>query len=170
MVAARLVAVGFVTLLLQVVVVSKIELFDAKGNIVLLFAIAAALESDAERGALVGFTAGLTFDLLLDTPAGLSALSMALVGWTVGSLKDVILRSSSLITLGLVGLASAGGTLLYAGLAVVFGVTVDPGTLPAIVVVISAVNVLLSKPMRWAVRHAFGPDPRAAGRDRSIFR
>lgn len=170
MVAARLVAVGFVTLLLQVVVVSKIELVGAKGNVVLLFAIAAALESDAERGALAGFFAGLTFDLLLDTPAGLSALSMALVGWTVGSLKDVILRSSPIITLGLVGLASAGGTLLYVGLAVVFGVTVDPGTLPAIVVVISAVNVLLSKPMRWAVRHAYGPDPRAAGRDRSIFR
>lgn len=170
MAGARTALVGFVTVLLQVVVFSHLELWGARPNIVLLFAIAAALESDAERGAIAGFGAGLVFDLLLDMPVGLSALSMALTGWTVGGVKDSIIRTSNLVSALLVALASAGGTLLYAGLAVVFGVTVDWSEVPAIVGVIAVVNVVLSRPMRWALRWGFGPEGRAPSRDRSVFR
>jgi rod shape-determining protein MreD len=169
-VAARLALVTFVTLLIQVVVVSPLSIAGGRGNIVLLLAIAAGLEADAERGAILGFAAGLSFDLLLDTPAGLSALTLALVGWCVGVLKDSVLRSSPVTSLLLVGAASIGGTLLYAALAVVFGVTVDPQDLPAIVVVIAVVNVLAATPMRWAVRWAYGPDSRVRDRGRSVFR
>jgi rod shape-determining protein MreD len=138
--------------------------------VVLLFAIAAALETDAERGALAGFASGLAFDLLLDTPTGLSALTGALVGWGVGSAKETVLRDATVIWIGLVALASALGTLLYAGLAVVLGVTVDAAALPAIVGVIAAVNVASSKPMRWALRWAYGPESRARDRGPSVFR
>lgn len=170
MVAARLALVTFVTLLLQVVVVSPLSIAGGRGNIVLLLAIAAGLEADAERGAILGFAAGLSFDLLLDTPAGLSALTFALVGWCVGVMKDSVLRSSPVTSLLLVAGASVGGTLLYAALAVVFGVTVDPRDLPAIVVVIAVVNVVAATPMRWAVRWAYGPDNRVRDRGRSVFR
>ncbi len=170
MVPARLALVVLVTLVVQVVAVSQLSVAGARGNLVLLVAIAAALESDAERGAIVGFASGLAFDMLLDTPMGLSALTGALVGWVVGTAKDSVLRDAGVIQLALVAVASAAGTLLYAGLAVVFGVTVDPGDLPAIVAVIAVVNVLFSKPLRWAVRWAFGSDTRARDRGPSIFR
>ena len=65
----------FTAVLLQVTVVAKLPIADVRGDIVLLVAIAAGLESDGEHGAIVGFFAGLTFDLLLDTPVGLSALT-----------------------------------------------------------------------------------------------
>ena len=161
MVAARLAVVALVTLVVQVVVISPLELWGGRGNVVLLFAIAAALETDAERGALAGFASGLAFDLLLDTPTGLSALTGALVGWAVGSAKETVLRDATVIWIGLVAVASALGTLLYAGLAVVLGVTVDATALPAIVGVIAVVNVAFSKPMRWALRWAYGPEGRA---------
>ncbi|HEX7132276.1 MAG TPA: rod shape-determining protein MreD [Iamia sp.] len=170
MIAARLALVTLVTLVVQVVVVSPISVAGGRGNVVLLLAIAAALETDAERGAIAGFAAGLAFDMLLDTPMGLSSLTGALVGWAVGMAKDSVLRDAAVIQLGLVAVASALGTLLYAGLAVVFGVTVDPGGLPAIVAVIAVVNVVFSKPMRWALRWAFGPESRARDRGPSVFR
>jgi rod shape-determining protein MreD len=169
-VAARLAVVALVTLVVQVVVVSPLEIGGGRGNVVLLFAIAAALETDAERGALAGFASGLAFDLLLDTPTGLSALTGALVGWAVGSAKESVLRDATVIWIGLVAVASALGTLLYAGLAVVLGVTVDATALPAIVGVIAVVNVAFSKPMRWALRWAYGPEGRARDRGPSVFR
>ncbi|QYG92518.1 rod shape-determining protein MreD [Iamia sp. SCSIO 61187] len=170
MVAARLAVVALVTLVVQVVVISPLEIGGGRGNVVLLFAIAAALETDAERGALAGFASGLAFDLLLDTPTGLSALTGALVGWVVGSAKESVLRDATVIWIGLVAVASALGTLLYAGLAVVLGVTVDATALPAIVGVIAVVNVAFSKPMRWALRWAYGPEGRARDRGPSVFR
>lgn len=170
MVPARLTLVVLVTLLIQVSFISPLSLGPGVGNIVLLFAIAAGLETDPARGAIAGFAAGLAFDLLLDTPAGLSALTLSLVGYGVGMAKDYVLRSSWIITTALVVVASAAGTLLYAAVAVVFGVTVPAGDLPAIVGVIAVFNALLSKPMRWAVRWAYGPDSDARSRDRFVFR
>ena len=170
MVAARVAVVVLLTLVLQVVVVSQLPIVGARGNVVLLLAIAAALETDAERGAIAGFASGLALDMLLDTPMGLSALTGALVGWAVGTAKDSVLRDAPAIQLALVGVASALGTLLYAGVAVLFGVTVEPGTLPAIVAVIAVVNVVFSKPMRWALRWAYGPQNRARDRGPSVFR
>lgn len=169
-VAARVALVGLVVLVLQVCLISPINIVGARGDIVLLFAIAAALETDAQRGAIAGFSLGLAFDLLLDTPVGLSALSLALVGYSVGSAKDLVLRSSRIITLALVAVASVGGTVLYAAMAVVLGVTVDWGDLPAIVAVIAVVNALLSTPMRWALRWAYGPDDATRRRDQMVFR
>jgi rod shape-determining protein MreD len=169
-VAARLALVTLVALVVQVVVISPLSIAGGRGNVVLLVAIAAALETDAERGAVAGFAAGLAFDMLLDTPMGLSALTGALTGYLVGTAKDSVLRDAPVIQLGLVALASALGTLLYAGAAVVFGVTVDPMGLPAIVAVIAVVNVVFSKPMRWALRWAYGPEGRARDRGPSVFR
>lgn len=170
MIPGRVALVGFVTLLLQVTLISPIDVGGARPDVVLLFAIVAGMETDSERGAVAGFALGLAFDLLLDTPAGLTALTLTLVGWGVGAAKDAVLRSSWVITLALVAVASMAGTLLYAGLAVVFGVTVVAGDLPAIVGVVAVVNALLSRPMRWAVHWAYGPERRSASRDRSVFR
>ncbi len=170
MIAGRAALVGFVTLILQVTMISPINLGGARPDIVLLFAIVVGMETDPERGAVAGFAIGLAFDLLLDTPAGLTALTLTLVGWGVGAAKDAVLRSSWVISTALVAVASMAGTLLYAGLAVVFGVTVEAGELPAIVGVVAVVNALLSRPMRWAVRWAHGPERRSASRDRSVFR
>lgn len=170
MVAARVALVGLVTLMVQVSVVSPLAIFGARGNIILLFAIAAGLESDADRGAIAGFALGLALDFLLTTPTGLSALVGALVGWGVGAAKDSVLRDSPVIWVGLVAVASTVGTLLYAALAVVLGVTVDWARVPTIVGVIAAVNVAFSTPMRWALRWAFGAESRARDRGPSVFR
>ena len=98
----------FTAVLLQVTWVAKLPIADVRGDIVLLVAIAAGLESDGEHGAIVGFFAGLTFDLLLDTPVGLSALSYALVGFVVGTLQSKVLRATWWIPVVATMLARSG--------------------------------------------------------------
>jgi rod shape-determining protein MreD len=145
----------FTAVLLQVTVVANLPIADVRGDIVLLVAIAAGLESDAEHGAIVGFFAGLTFDLLLDTPVGLSALTYCLVGFLVGTFHSAVLRATWWIPVLVTMVASAIGVLIFALLDQVLGqATVDPTRLPAIVTVVAVLNGLLSRPARWAVRHA----------------
>ena len=120
---------------------AKLPIADVRADIVLLVAIAAGLESDGEHGAIVGFFAGLTFDLLLDTPVGLSALSYCLVGFVVGTLQSKVLRATWWIPVVATMLASALGVLIFALLDQVLGqATVDPARLPAIVGVVAVVN------------------------------
>ena len=155
----------FTAVLLQVTVVAKLPIADVRGDIVLLVAIAAGLESDGEHGAIVGFFAGLTFDLLLDTPVGLSALTYALVGFVVGTLQSKVLRSTWWIPVLATMLASALGVLIFALLDQVLGqATVDPARLPAIVGVVAVLNGLLSRPARWAMRHALSDSSHATDR------
>ena len=56
----------------------------AIGDLVLVVVVAAGITGGADRGATYGFVAGLLFDLLVDTPFGLTALTYALVGYGVG--------------------------------------------------------------------------------------
>jgi rod shape-determining protein MreD len=155
-IVARVALVIFMAIIVQVSFVAPISLFGARGDVVLLVAIAAGMEGGPERGAVTGFAAGLTFDLLLSSPAGLSALTYCLVGYAVGNVSRSVLRTSWWIPPMITAVASAGGVLLYAALDVVFGqVTVDPARLPAIVVMVTVVNVALNRPVRWALRHAF---------------
>ena len=133
----------------------QLPIADVRGDIVLLVAIAAGLESDAERGAIVGFVAGLAFDLLLDTPVGLSALTYALVGYVRRHVPGRgAARSSWWIPCWSRRVGQrASGVLLFALLDLVVGqATVDPARLPAIVGVVAVVNALLLAPA--ALGHA----------------
>ena len=71
----RLGLVIVVVLLLQLSLISEMHLFTATGDILLLLAISAGIAAGPEWGALTGFIAGIAFDLVLQTPFGLSALS-----------------------------------------------------------------------------------------------
>ena len=62
----------------------------AHPDLLWLLPITAALLDGPETGAIVGFWAGLAFDLVLPTPFGLSALVGCLLGFAVGSLTAAV--------------------------------------------------------------------------------
>jgi rod shape-determining protein MreD len=158
--------VVFTAVLLQVSVVARLPVaHDLRGDVVLLVAIVAGLESDGEHGAIVGFFAGFTLDLLLDTPVGLSALTYCLVGYVVGTAHSAVLRATWWIPVLVTVVASAVGVLIFAVLDEVLGqATVEPARLPAIVAVVAALNGLLSRPARWVLRHALSDSGHATER------
>ena len=82
--AVRAFRAGLVLLtavVLQAAVVSRLDVFGAHADLLVLVPIAVALVDGPERGAMAGFVAGLAVDLLSTTPFGLTALAYSVVGF-----------------------------------------------------------------------------------------
>jgi rod shape-determining protein MreD len=77
-------------LVLQVSLLGRLPVFGVTAELMLLVAIAAGLTGGPERGAIVGFAAGLLYDVTLHTPLGLSALVFALMGYAVGGRQHAV--------------------------------------------------------------------------------
>ncbi len=151
----KVVAVVLGTLILQLSLFARFSYEGARPDLMLLLAVIAGLVAGPERGAMVGFAAGLAFDIVLSTPLGLSALVYTLVGYGVGLVGATVVRSSWWISPAVAAVGSAAGVLLYALVGEVLGqATLSGPSLTAIVVVVSAVNAVLAAPavrvLRWA--------------------
>lgn len=129
---------------------------EVRPEVLLLIAVAAGIVGGPERGAVVGFLAGIVADLFLHTPLGLSALAFSLVGFAVGTSQSIVIRSAWWIPPATALVASAAGILLYGLLGALIG---RPEFLePRVLVVaagVGAANALLSPAvipvMAWAL-------------------
>ena len=156
---ARLTLVIVVALLLQLALISDMHVMTATGDILLLLTISAGIAAGPERGALTGFTAGLAFDLVLQTPFGLSALSYCIVGYVVGRVQTGILRATWWVPMVTAAIASAAGVVLFAVLEAILGDThVFDRRLLAVVAVVSVLNALLAPPVIRVLRWVFAED------------
>ncbi len=153
--SAKLAGVVLVALVLQVCLFARFSYDGARPDLLLLVAVIGGLVAGPERGAIVGFAAGLAFDVVLSTPFGMSALVYTLVGYTVGVVGATVVRASWWIAPAVAAVASAGGVFLYALVGAVLGEATFAGPpLTAIVVVVSAVNAVLAPLMVRVVRWA----------------
>jgi rod shape-determining protein MreD len=125
--AARLALLVVVIVIVQVAVFPHMRLFGVVPDLGLLVALAVGYHEGPEAGAIVGFAAGFGFDLFLETPLGLDALSYAIVGYTIGVFESGLFRSPRWLpsVLGLLG-GLAGG-LLFIGIGVLVGVDAVKG-------------------------------------------
>jgi rod shape-determining protein MreD len=116
------VALIVTAILAQVTIVNRIPLPAARPDLALLVVVSCALVEGPLRGAIVGFAAGLTADLVppADHTIGRLALAFAVVGYVAGMLEDGEERSVA-GTIVIVGLATAGAVLTYAGVGAIVG-------------------------------------------------
>ncbi len=154
----RAVLVVVAALVLQISVVADLRVAGAVGDLMLVVVVAAGMTGGADRGATYGFAAGVAYDLVLDTPFGLSALTYAVVGYAVGLAASVLVRTSGWWPVALAALAGAVQAVLYTSLGNLIGVAYPFGDVPAIAVVMAAAAALLVVPaMRvlwWVHGHA----------------
>jgi len=148
----------FAVLVVQVGVVSDLEAFGAFGDLVLLIAIAAGSVGGPDRGALYGFSAGLAYDLLLDTPFGLSALVYALVGYAVGMAAAWVLQPRWWFHLLTAFVGSVVAVLLAVAVTRVLGSEYPADEIARIAGVVAAWNVALILPARRLLQWAIGDD------------
>jgi rod shape-determining protein MreD len=106
-------AVIITALLLQSTIFSQIKLGGAKPELMYVVTVALALLEGPATGALTGFAAGMAQDFLLHQPKGLTALTLTLLGYVVGMLRQYILSPSPLMPVILVAASTAGGVLFY---------------------------------------------------------
>jgi rod shape-determining protein MreD len=157
-VPARAVLVVVAALVLQISVVADLRVAGGVGDLMLVVVVAAGLTGGADRGASYGFAAGLAYDLVLDTPFGLTALSYALVGYAVGLAGAALQRTSGWWPVALAALAAAAQAVLYTCLGNLVGVAYPFGDVPGITLVTAAWAALAILPaMRvlwWAHGHS----------------
>lgn len=158
--ALRIAIVLFSAAVLQRGLFSQLRIADAVVDILLLLAIAAGMTLGAERGAIYGFFAGLTLDLLLSTPLGLTALVYCLVGYGTGRLEGTVRRANRVWPLVLVAAASVAAIALYAVVAEVLGQSnAISSQLPATAVVVAVGNVVLYPLARRVVTWSWPVEP-----------
>lgn len=112
-----LLGIGFV---LQVGVSPNIVIGGVSPNFLLLAVIAAAITNGANSGAVIGFTAGLIFDMVGIGPVGLWALVFAVVGYLTGLIDRHLYAEGGLLPITVIALASFIAELSYLLIAKIF--------------------------------------------------
>jgi rod shape-determining protein MreD len=108
--------------IVQVTVFPHLRILGVVPDLGLVLAVAVAYRYGPEAGALVGFAAGLGYDLFLETPLGMSALAYALTAYAVGVLQTGMMRSPWWIPPLLGGAAGFAGGLAFIGIGGLVGV------------------------------------------------
>jgi rod shape-determining protein MreD len=158
--AGRITLVLFSAAVLQRGLFSQLRVAGVSVDVFLLVAIAAGMMLGPERGAILGFFAGLTLDLLVQTPLGLSALVYCLVGYGMGRLQGTVRRANRLWPLVLVGVSSAAAIALYAVVAEVLGQSnAISAHLPVTMLVVAIGNAILYPLARRVVRWSWPVEP-----------
>jgi len=117
-------AVVITALVLQSTLFSQITLAGVKPELVYLVTIVLALLEGPSAGAVAGFAGGMTQDFLLNQPKGITALTLTLVGYAVGMLRQYIVTPSPLLPVVVVAGATMIGILFYGIVAFLLGVDV----------------------------------------------
>jgi rod shape-determining protein MreD len=155
---SRLALVVLGAAIFQVSVLDDIVLHHAHPDVMLLVAIGTGLAAGAQDGAVAAFTVGLVADLFVQTPYGVSSLTYVLVAFAVGlatagpgDRPGLGMRFATAV------LASAAGTMLFAGIGYILGEPLILRTnLVAVVGVVTAGNAILAIPVLGAVYWAVG--------------
>lgn len=106
-------AVILTALLLQSTLFAHIELAGAKPQLVYLVTISLAFLEGPSSGAIAGFCGGMVQDFLLNQPKGITALTLTLVGYAVGLVRQYVVSQSPLVPIAVVGAATVGATLFW---------------------------------------------------------
>jgi rod shape-determining protein MreD len=150
------VLVIFGVLILQSSLLEGLRSAGIPTDALVLVAVVAGALGGPERGALVGFGAGLVADLFLQTPFGLSALAYCLAGFAVGVLQGNVIRAAWWIMPATAFIGSAVGMALYAVIGAMVGQShlVQPrlGFIALSVGLVNApLSLLVARAMTWAM-------------------
>jgi rod shape-determining protein MreD len=152
----RVALVIFVVLMVQQTMMVALRIGGVHPDLLWLLPITAALADGPETGGIVGFWAGLAFDLVLPTPFGLSALVGCLLGYAVGALTAAVDPRTTWLKPVAALTGSVAADMLFAVLGAILGqpqmVQIDFVALFLMISVSSVVFVLpVSRLMRWAL-------------------
>ncbi|MCA1727790.1 MAG: rod shape-determining protein MreD [Actinobacteria bacterium] len=154
-------AVILTALLLQSTVFAQIELFGAKPELAYLITVVLAMIEGPSAGASGGFAAGMAQDFLLNQPKGITALTLTLLGYAVGMIRQYIATPSPALPVLLVTGATAVGLLFYGLVSFLLGeLDVGWGFLLRVAVLASLYNGILT-PLAYPVLRRVAEGSRA---------
>jgi rod shape-determining protein MreD len=108
-----LAAVILTALILQTTVFSDVNLLGAKPELMYLLTICFAVLEGPASGAVTGFAGGMAQDFLLDSPKGITALTLTLLGYAVGMARQYIVSPSPVMPVLLVASGTFAGVVFH---------------------------------------------------------
>jgi rod shape-determining protein MreD len=111
--ALLLTLVVLTALLLQTTVFADVRLLGARPELMYLLTICFAVLEGPGSGAVTGFVGGMAQDFLLNQPKGITALTLTLLGYAIGMLRQYIVSPSPVLPVVLVGAGTFAGVLFY---------------------------------------------------------
>ncbi|MGI9621886.1 MAG: hypothetical protein ACR2PK_03540 [Acidimicrobiales bacterium] len=153
----RTAIVLILVLVLQVELFAELRVLDVMPELLLGVSIAAGWAGGPERGVVVGFCAGLLYDLYLPTPLAMSAMTYLLVAFGVGLVSAAIGEAGGRPARRLVTLAAIPlGITLFVVLGELLGEDLYTDDFARLLIVATIYTGLLMPPLHWAMRWAFG--------------
>jgi rod shape-determining protein MreD len=111
--AILLTVVVLTALLLQTTVFPAATLRGARPELMYLLTICFAVLEGPASGAVTGFVGGMAQDLLLNQPKGITALTLTLLGYAIGMLRQYIVSPSPVLPVILVAAGTFVGVVFY---------------------------------------------------------
>lgn len=166
----RAVTLGLIiltALLLQSTIFADVPLAGARPELLYMLTIFIAMREGPREGMIAGFSAGMAYDFLLNSPKGMTALTLVLLGYVIGMLRQYIVTPSPWLPTVLAGIGTFGGVLFYGFLASFLGVKTGSGFgyLLRVAFLSSVYDALLAPIVYPAVRRAT-----EGSRSRAVFR
>jgi rod shape-determining protein MreD len=153
--AVRYLILLFSAVVFQRAVCIQFDLGGTTPDVLLVLAIAAGIVGGTERGAIVGFCAGLALDSISVTPFGLGAVAYMGAGALAGWIESTVVHSARWLTMAVAFVTSALGVVAFAMIGSVLGQReMLSDHLLQVVLVVSIWSTVLVIPMarvcRWA--------------------
>jgi rod shape-determining protein MreD len=159
-------AVVLTALVLQTTVFAQIKLGGAKPELVYLVTVVLAFLEGPAAGAVAGFAGGMAQDFLLNLPKGITALTLTLVGYAVGMIRQYVVTPSPLLPVFVVGGSTVGGIFFYGLVAFLLGqLTVGASYLTRVALLSGLYNALVTPLVFPVVRRVA-----EASRAKRVFR
>lgn len=108
-----LAAIIVTAILLQSTVFGQIKLLGVKPELLYLVTILVAIIEGPREGMIFGFVAGMSEDFFLNQPKGATALTLTLLGYTVGLARQYIVSPSPLLPMLLVAVGTFCAVCVY---------------------------------------------------------
>jgi rod shape-determining protein MreD len=108
-----LVAIIVTAILLQSTIFGQIKLLGVKPELLYLVTVVLAILEGPREGMIFGFVAGMSEDFFLNQPKGATALTLTLLGYTVGLARQYIVSPSPLLPTLLVAVGTFCAVCVY---------------------------------------------------------
>lgn len=153
----RVIPVGVLLLALQRSLFVELTIDGVIIQVMTAFAAAAGAAGGSERGAIVGFTLGVMYDLVEGTALGSSAISMTVAGVVGGLLALIAADPQWWLSAIFTGLGAAAGEITAPAVRLFIGETdpFDPRLaviVPTVAVAAAVMSPVLVPLARWCLR------------------
>lgn len=155
-VGLRMTLVTIVALMIQTTFFADLRVGGVAPELVLAVAVIAGFVAGPQRGAFAAFWMGLAYDVLLDTPAGLAALTFCLVAYGAGLAGEVAFRPTWWFASGSCAVASGIGVVMLFIVSTLIGQDLVTNSLVKLIVGVALFNALFAPAIMAVVRWSYG--------------